>query len=127
MLNKSLAALAATVVLGVPAQGQEATTRDPNRNAPKFIKTNEAPGLKVRYLDFRWDEEAFTALEKGGSHPAAQRSWVLAQLLLQQDPLKWNGKGIPVGPVLLVLNPRKGGVGPTLEARFIDMREVFVD
>jgi len=127
LLNKSLAALAATVVLGVPVQGQETATKDPNANAPKFIKTSEAPGLTVRYLDFRWDEEAFTALEKGGSHPAAQRSWALARLMLQQDPLKWNGKSIPVGPVLLVLNPRKGGVGPTLEARYIDMREVFVD
>ena len=47
--------------------------------------------------------------------------------MLEQDPLKWNGKSIPVGPVMLVLNPRKGGVGPTLEARYIDMREVFVD
>ena len=70
MLKKSLAALVATVVLGVPVQGQEPGRPQPN--APKFIKTTEAPGLKVRYLDFRWDEEAFTALEKGGSHPAAR-------------------------------------------------------
>ena len=122
MLKKSLAALAASVVLGVPAPGQEPTT-----NAPKFIKTTEAPGLKVSYLDFRWDEAAFTALEKGGAHPAAQRSWALARLILAEDPLKWNGKRIPVGPVLFVLNPGKGSVGPTLEARYIDMRGVFVD
>lgn len=122
MSKNSMAAIAAAVVLGVPAQGQEAPP-----NAPKFVKYAKAPGVEVRYLDFRWDEEAFGALEKGGSHPAAQRSWVLARLLLQMEPLKWNGKTIPVGPVILVLNPGKGSVGPTLELRYIDMREVFVD
>jgi hypothetical protein len=120
-MKKLMVAIAA-VVLRVPAQGQEAPP-----NAPQFIKYSKAPGLEVRYLDFRWDEEAFNALEKGGSHPAAQRSWVLARLLLQQEPLKWNGKTIPVGPTILVLNPHRGGAGPTLEMRYIDMREVFVD
>ena len=110
------------VVLGVPVAGRRAPP-----NAPKFIKFAKAPGIDVRYLDFKWDEEALSALEKGGSHPAAQRSWVLARILLQQDPLRWNGKIIPVGPAILVLNPRKGSAGPTLEMRYIDMREVFVD
>jgi len=117
-----ISTIAAVLVFGAPAVGQEAPA-----NAPKFIKFAKAPGLEVRYLDFKWDEEAFHALENGGSHPAAQRSWVLARLLLQQDPLRWNGKIIPVGPTILVLNPRKGSDGPTLEMRYIDMREVFVD
>ncbi len=122
MLKQLMAVIAATIVLGVPGAGQEAPA-----NAPKYVKYAKAPGVEVRYLDFRWDEEAFTALEKGGSHPAAQRSWVLARLMLQMEPLKWNGKTIPVGPVILVLNPAKGSAGPTLELRYIDMREVFVD
>jgi hypothetical protein len=96
-------------------------------NAPKFIKFAKAPGVEVRYLDFRWDEEAFASLEKGGSHPASQRSWVLARLMLQTDPVKWKGRTIPVGPNILVLNPRKGDAPATLEFRYIDMREVFVD
>ena len=87
-----ISAIAAMLVFGVPAVGQEAPA-----NAPKFIKFAKAPGLEVRYLDFKWDEEAFHALENGGSHPAAQRSWVLARLLLQQDPLRWNGKIISGG------------------------------
>jgi hypothetical protein len=120
--KKTIGAMVAAAALVVPATGQEAP-----KSAPKFVKYAKAPGLEVRYLDFRWDEEAFTALEEGGSHPAAQRSWVLARLLLQQEPLKWNGKTIPVGPTILVLNPGKGGAGPTLELRYIDMREVFVD
>jgi hypothetical protein len=45
----------------------------------------------------------------------------------QTQPLKWNGKTIPVEHVILVLNQRKGSNGPTLEMRYIDMREVFVD
>jgi hypothetical protein len=122
MTKRLLGALVAMVAIGVAVEGQEAPP-----NAPKFVKFAKAPGLEVRYLDFRWDEEAFTALEQGGSHPAAQRSWVLARILLQTDPLKWNGKTIPVGPVILVLNPRKGSAAPTLEMRYIDMREVFVD
>lgn len=121
-MKQLLVAIAASVVLGVPVAGQEAPP-----NAPQFIKFSKAPGLEIRYLDFKWDEEAFRALENGGSHPAAQRSWVLARLMLQQDPLRWNGKIIPVGPTILVLNPRKGSTGATLELRYIDMREVFVD
>ena len=123
MWKRLLAALGATAVLGAPAHAQYSV----EPNAPDFIKTTRAPGLTVRYLDFVWDAEAFAAVEKGGSHRAASRSWVLARLMLEQVPLKWNGKWIPVGPVILVLNPAKGGAGPTLEARYIDMREVFVD
>src|SRR5262245_29586519 len=117
-----MAAIAATLAVACPAVGQELSP-----NAPKFVKSVKAPGLEVRFLDFRWDEEAFRSLEQGGPHPAAKRSWVLARLMLQTDPLKWNGKLIPVGPALLVLNPRKGNPTATMEIRYIDMREVFVD
>jgi hypothetical protein len=116
------ALLAGALALGSPLSGQELSP-----NAPHYVKSVKGSGLEVRFLDFRWDEAAFDALENGGTHPAAQRSWVLARLTLQLDPLKWNGKLVPVGPALLVLNPRKGGAGPTLDIRYIDMREVFVD
>jgi hypothetical protein len=97
-------------------------------NAPKFIKSIQAPGgVDVRYVDFRWDPEAFATIEKGGSHPVGRRSWVLARILLQDAPLKWNGKTLPVGPFLLILHPSRGGAGPILEMRKVDLREVFVD
>ena len=35
-------------------------------NAPTSITTVELGDVKVRYLNFKWDEEAFEALEKGG-------------------------------------------------------------
>lgn len=116
-----MAVSAAILFMTSPLDAQES----PNR--PKFVKSIKAPGLEVRYLDFRWDEEAFDALTNGGSHPAAQRSWVLARLYLPFEPLKWSGKLIPVGPKLLVLNPARGQIGATLEIRYIDMREVFTD
>jgi len=117
-----MATVAMTLLVGSPLIGQEISP-----NAPKFVKTLTAPGLEVRYLDFLWDAAAFDALENGGAHPAARRSWVLARLMLTHDPLRWQGTLIPVGPALLVLNPARGKAGSTLELRYIDMREVFVD
>jgi hypothetical protein len=124
-MNSFLATMAATV--GTLALASPSAAQEISPNAPKFVKSVKAPGLEVRFLDFRWDEEAFRSLEQGGSHPAARRSWVLARLMLQTDPLKWNGKLVPVGPALLVLNPKKGNEPATMEIRYIDMREVFVD
>ncbi len=96
-------------------------------NAPKFVRSVQAPGVDVRYLDFRWDPDAFAAIEKGGPSPVGRRSWVLARLLLQEAPLHWKGRTIPVGPSLLILNPAQGSAGPTLELRDVDMRDIFVD
>ena len=122
-LKAMAAAMAAAVLLGAPAGAQQKSA-----NAPDFVKSVKAPGLDVRYLDFKWDEALFDAMEHGGAHPAAQRSWVLARLMLQRESLKWeNSKRIPVGSALLVLNPKKGATGPTLEIRHVDMREIFTD
>jgi hypothetical protein len=122
-MKSIVAAMGVTLLLGATASGQDPT---PRPNAPKFVKSVKAPGLQVRYLDFKWDEAAFTALDQGGDHPAARRSWVIARLMVQ-SPVKWNGKTIPVGSALLVLNPARGGTGPTLHVQYVDMREVFVD
>lgn len=122
-MKNTIAAALATLLLRSPLIGQEAPP-----NAPKFVKSVKAPGVDVRYLDFRWDEAAFASVQKGdGSHPAGRRSWVLARLLLQQDPLHWNGKTIPVGPSLLILNSGHGSSPATFELRAVDMRDIFVD
>lgn len=118
----ALAAVASVVTFARPAVTQEAPP-----NAPHFVKSVQAPGLNVRYLDFKWDEEAFNTLEKGGQHPVGRRSWVLARLLATLNPFRCEGKPLPVGPSLLILNPAREGEGPTLELRSIDLREVFVD
>ena len=115
------AGIAVTLLLGASAFAQDLPP-----NAPKFVKSVKAPGLQVRFPDFRWDEAAFTAMETGGDHPAAPRSWVIGRLMVQ-SPVKWNGKTIPVGSALLVLNPARAGAGSTLHLQYVDMREVFVD
>lgn len=120
---KMMGALAGAVIFASPLVAQEKP-----KNAPDFVKSVKAPGLDVRYLDFKWDEAAFDAMENGGTHPAAQRSWVLARLMLQRESLKWeSSKRIPVGSALLVLVPRKAGASMSLEIRHVDMREIFTD
>ena len=82
-------------------------------------------GVKVRYLDFKWDEEAFEALEKGGNTPKAQRSWAIARLF-PSKPMILNGKQVLAGN-LLILNPARGDRPMTLEVRVIDMRDFYKD
>lgn len=118
----ALASVTFFVTYARPMVAQEAPP-----NAPHYVKSVKVPGLDVRYLDFKWDEEAFSTLEKGGPHPVGRRSWVLARLLATLNPFRCEGKTIPVGPSLLILSPARAGEGPTLELRSIDMREVFVD
>ena len=110
------------VLLAGAALAQEAP-----KNAPHFVKYVKAPGLEVRYLDFGWNPEAFAALEQGGNHPVGRRSWVLARLLLPRNPLKWEGRTIPVGNAILILHPGRPGIKPGFELRTIDMREVVTD
>ena len=95
------------------------------KNIPTQITTVTRADVKVRYLNFKWDEEAFEALEKGGDMPGAKRSWAIARLY-PSKPIELGGKLISGGN-LLVLNPARGDTPMTLEVRVIDMREVFVD
>jgi hypothetical protein len=118
----ALASVAFFVTFARPTVAQEV-----GPNAPHYVKSVKVPGLDVRYLDFKWDEEAFNTLQKGGPHPVGRRSWVLARLLVTLDPFRCAGKIIPVGPALLILNPAQAGAGPTLELRYVDLREVFTN
>jgi hypothetical protein len=95
------------------------------KNLPNKLMVIEAADVKVRYLNFVWDEEAFNALEKGGGAPAAGRSWALARILTPK-PLELDGKPI-TGGSLLILNPATSSEPMTLEVRVIDMRDVFTD
>lgn len=128
-----LAGVACVAALARPAFAQEkpADALSPRAlpsNAPHYVKSVEVPGLNLRFLDFRFDEEAFATLEKGGPHPVGRRPWVLARLLTRLAPFNCEGTTVPVGPSILILHPaRDGAAGPTLELRYIDMREVFVD
>ena len=115
------------ILLAAAPAPQAPATQEMPKNAPHFVHSVKAPGIDVRFLDFKWDPVVFETLEKGGSAPAGRRSWVLARILLTTDPMRWDGKILPVGPSLLVLNPAKGNEGPTLDIRYIDLRDVFMN
>jgi hypothetical protein len=103
------------------AFGASAVSAQNVENAPTQITTVYLGDMKARYLNFKWDEEAFTAIEKGG----AKRSWAIARLF-PDKPIVWNGNRISGGN-LLILHPATGSTPMTFEVRVIDMREVWVD
>ena len=113
-----LTAIAAA--LGISAVGAQQA-----ENAPTQITTINLGDVRVRYLDFKWDEEAFAAIEKGGDTPGAKRSWAIARLY-PDKPIVWNGRRISGGN-LLILNPASGNTPMTFEVRVVDMRDVWVD
>ena len=117
---KQLVFAVAVLALMVPlAEAQK------EENLPTEIRTVTAGDVKVRYLNFKWDEAAFAALEKGSGAPAATRSWALARIFTPK-PLELDGKPISGGS-LLILNPARGGMPMSFEVRVIDMRDVFTD
>ena len=72
---------------------------------PTQITSVELAGVRVRYLNFKWDEEAFEVLEKSGDMPGAKRSWAIARLY-PSKPIMVDGKQISGGN-LLILNPAR--------------------
>src|SRR5262249_31928091 len=91
---------------------------------PKFLKIVRAPDVELRYVDFGWSPEAFAALETGGDHPAARRSWMLALLRLNRG-MRFGGKPVLIGASLLILNPKQGDAPFNIELRDIDMRDLY--
>jgi hypothetical protein len=111
-------ALAALAALAVPAAAQD--------NLPKFLKIERAPDVELRYVDFGWNPEAFAALETGGDHPVARRSWMLALLRLQRG-MRFGGKPVLIGASILILNPKRGDTPFNIELRDIDMRDLLFE
>lgn len=108
----------ALLLCAVPAQAQDAL--------PKFLKFERLRHLDVRYVDFGWNPEAFAAMETGGRHAAAGREWMLAVLRVE-DPIRWEGRTLPVGPALLVLIPKRAETPMTLEIREVDLRDMLFE
>jgi hypothetical protein len=91
---------------------------------PQFLMSAKLGSLDVRWVDFGWNPEAFTAMETGGKHPAAGREWMLAVLRVA-DPIRWEGRMLPVGPALIILIPKRGTAPMTLEIRQVDLRDMM--
>jgi hypothetical protein len=117
-MRRTLALWLALAALAVPAAAQD--------TLPKFLKIVRVPDVELRYVDFGWNPEAFAALETGGDHPAARRSWMLALLRLQRG-MRFGGKPVLIGASLLVLNPRQGDKPFSIELRDIDMRDLLFE
>jgi hypothetical protein len=117
-MRRTLAVWLAVVALAVPAAAQD--------NLPKFLKIERAPNVELRYVDFGWSPEGFAAMETGGDHPAARRSWMLALLRLQRG-MRFGGKPVLIGASLLILNPKRGDKPLNIELRDIDMRDLYFE
>jgi hypothetical protein len=115
--------LAFTAIFAALALSEAAAQKA--ENLPTQVTTVHLGDVRVRYLNFKWDEAAFGALEKGSDDPGAQRGWVIARLF-PDKPIMWNGKQISGGN-LLILNPAKGNTPLSFEVRVIDMRDVWAE
>jgi len=93
---------------------------------PKWLKSERLGHLEVRWVDFGWTPEGFAAMETGTAHPAAGREWMLAMLRFE-DPLRFEGRTIPVGPALLVLVPKRGEAPLALDLREVDIRDMLFE
>ncbi len=114
MRNFVLTAIA--VALGISAVGAQQA-----ENMPNQVTNIRLGDVRVRFLNFKWDEEAFEALEEGD----AKRSWAIARLF-PNKPIIWDGRRISGGN-LLILNPASGDTPMTWEVRVVNMREVWVN
>jgi hypothetical protein len=117
-MRRTLTVWLAVLALAAPAVAQD--------NLPKFLKIVRAPDVELRYVDFGWSPEGFAAMETGGDHPAARRSWMLALLRLQRG-MRFGGKPVLIGASLLILNPKHGDVPFNIELRDIDMRDLYFE
>lgn len=91
-----------------------------------FLHSEKAPGVEIRFVDYHWRPALFEAMATGkGDVPEAKRNWVLIRLILDQRPLTLEGKRLPVGNFAIALWPNLDGKGMQVEARRVDMRDVF--
>ena len=59
----------------VLAVGASAAGAQQEENAPTLITAIEVADVRVRYLNFRWNEEAFKALERRAHFTTAGFAW----------------------------------------------------
>lgn len=113
------------LVMTVLALTVAAASAQQEENLPNALVTTEAGDVQVRYLNFKWNPDAFKALEQGGGGPAGTRSWALGRILTP-DPITVDGHSVS-GGALLILNPATAMEPMTLEIRMVDMRDIFQD
>jgi hypothetical protein len=91
-----------------------------------FLRSDHVPGVELRFVDYHWHAALFEAMASGkGDIPEARRNWVFARVILDQRPLKLEGKLLAVGNYAVALWPNLDGKGMAVEMRRVDMRDVF--
>jgi len=90
------------------------------------VLNSKVPGLEVRFVNYHWQPALFEAIAKGSRDtPEARRDWVLARVIVEPLPLKFEGVPLSAGSYALSLFPNQDGKGMVLELRKVDMREVY--
>jgi hypothetical protein len=86
----------------------------------------KVPGVEIRFVDYHWQPALFEAMASGkGDVPEAKDNWVLARIVLAEQPLTLEGKRLRVGNYGLALWPNLDGKGMMIEMRRVDMRDVY--
>jgi hypothetical protein len=90
------------------------------------VRSTKVPGLEVRFVDYHWQPAIFEAMVKGSREtPEARRDWVIARVIVEPLPLKFEGVPLSAGSYALSLFPNKDGKGMAVELRRVDMRELY--
>ena len=114
--------LAVLAMLALPFQAQ--VPKEPAKDL--FLRSDKVPGVELRFVDYHWQPVIFEAMASGkGDIPEARRNWVYARVILNDRPLTLEGKRLAVGNYGLALWPNLDGKGMQVEARRVDMRDVF--
>jgi hypothetical protein len=114
--------LAMLTLLALPFQ--DPVPKEPAKNL--FLRSANLPGVELRFVDYHWQPAIVEAMASGkGDVPEARRNWVYARVILNDRPLTLEGKRLAVGNYGLALWPNLDGKGMQVEARRVDMRDVF--
>jgi len=121
-----MSTLVLAAMLGLLLPAQATVPKEPAKDL--FLRSASVPGVELRFVDYHWQPVIVEAMASGkGGVPEARRNWVYARLILNSRPLSLEGKRLAVGNYGLALWPNLDGKGMQVEARRVDMRDVFPD
>jgi hypothetical protein len=119
-------AIAAVLVVSVAAPAFVPAVSAAAQAAASAVRKERASGIEAQFVSYPWRPDVFQAMESGGTAAEGQRSWAFARLATSSY-FAIDGKVVPPGRYVLVLNPRTGSLPMTLEMRRADGREIFAD
>jgi len=91
----------------------------PSSRTPITIRTSEAPGAQVFFMNLPWGPETFAAMERPGEGFYNRRSWPFARMETQMD-LRFEDAGLTPGNYALVFHPNT----PEDEGMSLEVRKI---